>query len=110
MSGPVWGRRLASEAGEANVAYCAGWDVRDRRAADLQLLPYDLWTNRAHCAMLARAKVIPAEKLRKILKALDKLEKLNRDGRFELDPKLEDVHLTVDSASSNLTFSSERGH
>ncbi len=97
MSGPVWGRRLASEAGEANVAFCAGWDVRRREAADLQLLPYDLWTNRAHCVMLTRAGVIPASSLKAILKALRELEERYQKGCYELDPKLEDVHLNVES-------------
>ena len=94
---PVWGKRLASEAGEANVAYCAGWDVQGRGAADLELLPYDLWTNRAHCVMLARAGVIPRVELRKILKALDALEGLAAKGEFTLDPALEDVHVNVEA-------------
>ncbi|NQU44310.1 argininosuccinate lyase, partial [bacterium] len=97
MDGPVWGRRLASRAGAANVAYCAGWDVRRREAADLELLPYDLWTNRAHCVMLGEVGVIPKVRLRKILRALAKLEKEHRAGRFELNPRLEDVHLNVES-------------
>lgn len=97
MTGPVWGKRIAGEAGKANVAYCAGWDVRDRKAADLQLLPYDLWTNRAHCTMLSKAGVIPPANLKKIMRALDKLEKLTEGGEFTLDPALEDVHLNVES-------------
>jgi argininosuccinate lyase len=97
LTGPVWGARLAGEAGKANVAYCAGWDVRPREAADLALLPYDLWTNRAHCTMLARVGAIPRPKLRAIVRALDELEALARDGRFTLNPALEDVHLNVES-------------
>lgn len=95
--GPVWSRRLASEAGEANVAYCAGWDVRAREAADKQLLPYDIWTNRAHCVMLARAGIIPRASLRKILKALKTLEAEAAAGRFTLNPALEDVHVNVEA-------------
>ncbi|MFP4381678.1 MAG: argininosuccinate lyase [Candidatus Sumerlaeia bacterium] len=94
--GPVWGRRLATEAGRANVEYCAGWDVRGRPAADLQLLPYDLWTNRAHCTMLAKIGLVPGEKLKMILTALDKMEEQFEAGAIELDPQLEDVHLNVE--------------
>jgi argininosuccinate lyase len=97
ISGPVWGRRIAGEAGKANVAYCAGWDVRSKSPADLQLLPYDLWTNRAHCAMLCKVGVIPKARLRRILKALDALEALHREGKFALRPELEDVHLNVET-------------
>ena len=96
-NGPVWGRRISGEAGKANVAYCAGWDVRKREAADLELLPYDLWTNRAHCTMLARVGVIPPVKFRRIARSLDKLEALAQAGEFELRPELEDVHLNVES-------------
>jgi argininosuccinate lyase len=93
---PVWARRLASRAGEANVAYCAGWDVRGRAAADAQLLPYDLWTNRAHCAMLAKVGAIPKAKLARILRALREIEKHAAQGKFRLRAELEDVHLNVE--------------
>jgi argininosuccinate lyase len=88
---------LAGAAGRENIAYCAGWDVRGRPAADLQLLPYDLWTNRAHCVMLARVGVIPKARLRAILSALDGVEAELKAGRIELDPQLEDVHLNVET-------------
>jgi len=97
QDGPVWARRISGDAGQANVAYCAGWDVRDRQAADLNLLPWDLWTNRAHCTMLTRAGVIPAAKLNKILQALDLLEARAAKGQFEINPALEDVHLNVEA-------------
>ena len=96
-SGPVWSRRVAGRAGEANVAYCAGWDVRGRAAADWRLVPYDVWTNRAHCTMLARTGVIDPPRLDRILKALDALMKHYEQGGFELDPNLEDVHLNIES-------------
>jgi len=94
---PVWKRRIAGDVDPANVAYCAGWDVRGRPAADLELLPYDLWTNRAHSTMLARAGVIPRAALRKILRGLDKIEAQAAQGKFRLDPKLEDAHVNVEA-------------
>ncbi|MBN1867472.1 argininosuccinate lyase [Candidatus Sumerlaeota bacterium] len=95
--GPVWGGRIAGPAGKANLAFCAGWDVRPRPAADLALLPYDLWTNRAHCIMLMRAKTMSRASLRRILSALDRIEALAESGRFTLRPHLEDVHLNVEA-------------
>ena len=97
VAAPVWARRIAGEAGAANVAYCAGWDVRRRDPFDLALAPYDLWTNRAHCTMLARAGVIPKAKLRRILKSLDEIESLFAAGKFALRPELEDVHLNIET-------------
>lgn len=93
---PVWGRRIASPAGMANVAYCAGWDVRQRDAADLELLPWDIQTNRAHCVMLAQCDIISDKAIREILVALEALEERHSRGDFNLDPNLEDVHLNVE--------------
>lgn len=97
-AGPVWGKRIAGEAGTANVAYCAGWDVRQREAADLELLPFDLETNRAHCVMLCETQIIRPADLQQILKSLDDLGKKWEAGKVKLDPALEDVHLNVENA------------
>lgn len=96
-SGPVWGRRIAGKAGKANVAYCAGWDVREKQPADLRLLPCDLQVNRAHCIMLAETGIINVNILRRILSALDKLEKLAESGKFCLKSELEDIHLNIEN-------------
>jgi argininosuccinate lyase len=47
--------------------------------------------------MLARVGVIPSHALRKILKALKKLEGEAAAGRFRLNPALEDVHVNVEA-------------
>ena len=65
--------------------------------ADEVLLPYDIWTNRAHCIMLERQGLIPKESLSKILTGLRQLEKLIDTGEFSLDPTKEDVHINVEA-------------
>jgi argininosuccinate lyase len=86
-----------SEAPEqANIAYCAGRDVAVRPMADAALLPFDIWQNRAHVAMLTTAGVISIPHARKIFRALDSLEKEFLAGTFHLDPAKEDAHTNIE--------------
>ncbi|GIT08713.1 MAG: hypothetical protein CM1200mP30_23430 [Pseudomonadota bacterium] len=65
--------------------------------ADQILLPFDIWTNRAHCIMLQKQDIISVNCLEKILTGLGKLEKLFEEGDFALDPEKEDVHINVEN-------------
>ncbi len=65
--------------------------------ADEVLIPYDLWTNRAHSIMLYEQKLIPLTALQGILQGLDELEAEHAAGRFTLDPAKEDVHINVEA-------------
>ena len=93
----VWGSHLQSNPAEENVLFCAGRDVQPLPMADMALLPYDLWTNRAHAIMWYEEGVLPKDVLTKILRGLSQLEENFRNGDFELDPKLEDVHINVEA-------------
>jgi argininosuccinate lyase len=95
---PIWSKRAAGQAAPPShvIAYCAGRDVAGKAPADAELIPCDLWTNRAHCLMLKRRGIISAEAHRAIAKGLDKLEEEWRAGRFTLDPLLEDVHMNTE--------------
>tara|TARA_Y100000748_G_scaffold215396_1_gene180686 strand:+ start:461 stop:1963 length:1503 start_codon:yes stop_codon:yes gene_type:complete len=92
----IWGKHLSKPPDEQNVLFCAGRDVQEIPMADQILLPFDIWTNRAHCIMLHKQKIISENCLRKILTGLGKLENLIEEGNFELDPKKEDVHINVE--------------
>jgi argininosuccinate lyase len=72
----IWGSHLKNQPDEQNVLFCAGRDVQELPMADELLLPYDIWTNRAHCIMLERQGLIPKASLAKILTGLSQLEKL----------------------------------
>jgi argininosuccinate lyase len=102
LSRPIWTHRTptASAAVEAIaarvVAYGAGRDVVARPPGDAELIPYDLWVNRAHCRMLARRRIISTRPCAAILRALKKIEREWREGRFTLDPTLEDVHINIE--------------
>ena len=70
----IWGNHLATPPDELMVAFCAGRDVAALPMADAALLPYDLWTNRAHAIMLQRQGIVDAATLAAMLTALNALE------------------------------------
>lgn len=93
----IWGSHLTKETNQQNVLFCAGRDVQEIPMADQILLPYDIWTNRAHCIMLHKQGIITTKCLQSILAGLSQLEKLVDEGNFILDPEKEDVHINVES-------------
>ena len=93
----VWGSNLKKTPNEQNILFCAGRDVQPLPMADELLLPYDIWTNRAHCIMLHKQGLIPPASLSSILEGLYKLETLVAAGNFSLDPAKEDVHINVEA-------------
>lgn len=94
---PIWAKRQGEGGPSARaLAYCAGRDVVARPPADLELAPYDIWTNRAHCRMLRRRGIIDEATWRAIADALNRLDSELAAGRFTLDPTLEDVHMNVE--------------
>lgn len=95
-SAPIWGHPLSQPPEQAMLAFCAGRDVVALPMADAALLPYDLWTNRAHAIMLHRQGILKKPWLAAILEALAALESDWEAGKFALDPALEDVHVNVE--------------
>jgi argininosuccinate lyase len=96
-SGQIWNERMKRQPSKINVLYCAGRDIEPRLSADEHLIPYDIWTNKAHVLMLHKQQLIPATILAKILRALDALSKCYRSGKFRLDPLKEDVHMNIEA-------------
>lgn len=95
---PIWSKADVEGPSESLAAYCAGRDVVGRPPADADLIEYDLWTNRAHCLMLQRCGIISERDLGAILGGLDVFERHWRTGGYELDPRLEDVHMNIERA------------
>ena len=93
----VWSSPLNEKPEEQNVLFCAGRDVHSLPMADAVLLPYDLWTNRAHAIMLFEQNIITSQTLSLILQGLDELQTLVEAGKFSLDPQKEDVHINIES-------------
>jgi argininosuccinate lyase len=92
----LWGERLSEAPELRNIAYCAGRDVATRPMADAQLIPYDIWQNRAHVVMLERKRIIHSGTARQLIEALQEFAALAEDGKIQLDPKKEDVHTNIE--------------
>ena len=92
----VWGGHLSQNANALMLEFCSGRDVLSLPMADEELLPFDLWTNRAHAIMLHEQGIVDAGALTAILKALRGLEEAWQQQQFQLDPALEDVHMNVE--------------
>ena len=65
--------------------------------ADELLIPYDIWTNRAHSLMLAERDLISRETLAGVLRGLNEVERQHQQGQFKLTPDQEDVHMNIEA-------------
>ena len=68
---------------------------RDREL-DLFLAPYDIMGTAAHIRMLAKVGLLPGEDLKKLLPELQSLYVDAKEGRFVIEPDVEDVHSQVE--------------
>jgi argininosuccinate lyase len=98
----VWTGKGKTPPEDLIIAYCAGRDVQPRPPADEVLIPYDLWTNAAHVAMLHKQEIISPEHAAKIFDGLTQVEGLYTAGEFKLNPALEDVHINIESKVGEL--------
>ncbi len=64
---------------------------------DWRLYPDDIAQSLAHCEMLIRQKIIPAETGRKIIQALQEIKGELDAGTLSLDPKWEDIHMAIEA-------------
>lgn len=68
---------------------------RDREL-DLFLAPYDIMGTAAHIRMLAKVGLLPGEDLEILLPELQSLYVDAKEGRFVIEPDVEDVHSQVE--------------
>lgn len=94
---PVWAKGGLNDKAMANARFCAGRDVSLRPMADAVLVPYDIYCSLAHNVMLHEVRVTTKDEAKAILTALMEALQLWRDGKFELDPASEDVHMNIES-------------
>jgi argininosuccinate lyase len=65
---------------------------------DARILPHDLWGSLVHAEMLGRTGILPRRSARRITAGLRGIARRAAEGRFSMDPSLEDVHLNVEVA------------
>ena len=73
-------------------AFTVGHD----RELDLELAPYDILGTMAHITMLESVGLLPKADLKLLLPELRALYSLASEGKFEIDPDVEDVHSQVE--------------
>lgn len=66
--------------------------VGNDRELDLLLAPYDILGTIAHIKMLAKVGLLPGEDLAKLLPELRNMYSAAVEGRFVIEPDVEDVH------------------
>ena len=86
----LWGGRFAGGPSEALARLSVSVQF------DWRLAPYDLAGSRAHARVLARAGLLDAEELGRILAALDDLEAACASGAFRPTVDDEDVHTALE--------------
>lgn len=69
---------------------------------DCRLAPHDLAGSRAHARMLGAVGLITEGETKQILKGLDELQKRLERGELVWNPKLEDVHMNLEKALTEL--------
>jgi argininosuccinate lyase len=63
---------------------------------DKALINYDVLGSIAHAAMLNKIKIINHDEFKKIKKSLIEIQKLNQNGKFNINPEDEDCHTAIE--------------
>nr|CAA6804626.1 MAG: Argininosuccinate lyase (EC [uncultured Thiotrichaceae bacterium] len=64
---------------------------------DQRLYKHDIQGSRAHAKMLAKAGILPAEDVEKIIKGLNEIEADITAGNIEWSVSLEDIHMNIEA-------------
>ncbi len=88
----LWDKGVATDADI--LAYTA----RDDHELDAWLLPFDLAASKAHVRGLARVGAVGGDDARRIVEALEGLERELAAGTFRIDPAMEDGHTAIEAA------------
>ena len=86
----LWSGRFSAGMDDSTLAFTSSLDV------DSHLAFYDVMGSLAHVRMLKKCGVIPAEDADKIIAGLKDILVKVRDGSFEFDYSLEDVHTCIE--------------
>ena len=92
-----WAQKSGKSPSSENIAFCASRDVRSVPMLDDILIPYDLWTNYAHCQMLCKQKILQRAEWSKLQTCFRTILLEYQKGSFTLDPTLEDVHTNIEN-------------
>jgi argininosuccinate lyase len=102
----LWGGRFEKQPGSQLFDFLSSENVE----LDGKLLQYDIAGSLAHVCMLAKQKIVPKHEASEILSALLAVQEYAAAGKFLLDPSLEDVHTSVESAVTEITPHGKKMH
>ncbi|MDR1920909.1 MAG: argininosuccinate lyase [Candidatus Adiutrix sp.] len=94
--GKPWGGRFSGETDELLEKLSVSVHF-DRRLA-----PYDIRGSQAHARMLGQTSLVSETESRLMIQGLEELKKRVDGGAFVWDPKLEDVHMNLERALTEL--------
>jgi argininosuccinate lyase len=69
---------------------------------DIRLAPFDIAQSKAHVGMLAECDILSGEEARLLLEGLDHVARELEEGRFEVTPADEDVHMAIERRLTDL--------
>ena len=102
----LWGGRFSKDLKKNVLEFNSGENI----SVDEKLVPYDIQGSIAHVKMLKAQKIINADEADEIVKALEEVLVEWKNGKFKLDPALEDVHMNVEIAVSKKTPHGKKMH
>jgi len=86
----LWGGRFGAGMAESVEAFTSSI------AVDARLCRQDIAGSIAHARMLARQRIIPAREARRIVRALEAIQKEIESGGFSFSSKDEDIHMNIE--------------
>ncbi len=86
----LWSGRFSGGMDDSMLRFTSSLDVDSRMAF------YDIMGSLAHVRMLRACKILPEEDADKITDSLRKIARKIEDGKFEMDPFLEDIHTNIE--------------
>ncbi len=92
----LWGGRFAQATSDVVEKFSAS-EHFDRR-----LYPQDILGSQAHARMLSRCGIISKQDAEKIVAGLEEIKRQIRQGSFEWRAELEDVHMNIEKALTDL--------
>ena len=100
----TWGGRFSELPSEKMIAF--GESI----SFDFRLAPYDIQCSKAHSAMLGTVGILTSAEVDAIHQGLDEINNLIREGKFEWERDLEDVHMNIEQALLRYTPASAKLH
>ncbi|MEZ4287904.1 MAG: argininosuccinate lyase [Polyangiales bacterium] len=92
MSDKAWGGRFSEDLNELAAQFSASVDVDKRLARE------DIQQSIAHATMLATQGIIEPSDRKAIVDGLNAIANQIESGKFDWDPKKEDVHMNIESS------------